>query len=176
MPDQLKDKFINEYGINKNDAEVILSEKEVADLYNECLNLYFQPKKVANWITTEIFARIKGGAKLDISKDNLVWIMKAVDEGKIQRNSAKDLLSFVWGTNLNAEEEAKKQGILADLSDDFVIEILDKVIKEKSQVVEQFKREQDPKILNFLVGQVMKETRGKASAGYVMEKLKEKIQ
>ena len=99
----------------------------------------------------------------------------AVDERKIQRNSAKDLLSFVWGTSLNAEDEAKKQGILADLSDDFVMEILDKVLTEKAQVVEQYKREQDPKILNFLVGQVMKETRGKASAQLVMEKLKEKI-
>lgn len=175
LPSQLREKFINEYGLSEYDTDVILAEKEVTDLFNECLKLYFKPKTVANWITTEILARIKGGAKLDISKENLVWIMMAVDERKIQRNSAKDLLSFVWGTSLNAEDEAKKQGTLADLSDDFVMEILDKVLTEKSQVVEQFKREQDPKILNFLVGQVMKETRGKASAQDVMEKLKEKI-
>ena len=175
LPSQLREKFINEYGLSEYDTDVILAEKEVTDLFNECLKLYFKPKTVANWITTEILARIKGGAKLDISKENLVWIIMAVDERKIQRNSAKDLLSFVWGTSLNAEDEAKKQGILADLSDDFVMEILDKVLTEKAQVVEQYKREQDPKILNFLVGQVMKETRGKASAQLVMEKLKEKI-
>ncbi len=176
MPGELKEKYVNEYNLSENDADIILAEKEITDLYNECVKLYFQPKTVANWFITEILARIKGGAKLDISKENIVWLIKAVDERKIQRNSAKDLLSFVWGTNLSAEEEAKKQGLLADLSDDFVVEVLNKVLEEKAQVVEQYKREQDPKILNFLVGQVMKETRGKASAQLVMEKLKEKIE
>ena len=73
------------------------------------------------------------------------------------------------------QEEAKKQGIMADLSSDFVFEILDRVLAEKADVVAQYKAEQDPKILNFLVGQVMRETHGKASAADVMEKLKEKI-
>ena len=176
LPDELKQKFVGEYGLSDYDAEVILAEKPVADLYVQCLNEYFQPKTTANWFTTEILARIKGGAKLDISKDNLVWIIKSVDEKKIQRNSAKDLLSYVWGTNLNAQEEAKKQGILADLSDDFIMEVLNKVLADKAQVVEQFKREQDPKILNFLVGQVMRETHGKANAQDVLEKIKQKIQ
>ena len=65
--------------------------------------------------------------------------------------------------------------MMADLSSDFVFEILDKVVAAHMAVVEQFKAEQDPKILNFLVGQVMKETKGKANAQEVMEKLKEKI-
>ena len=85
------------------------------------------------------------------------------------------MLSYIWGTGLNAEAEAKKQGIMADMSSDAVFEILDKVLQEKASVVDQFKQEQDPKILNYLVGQVMKETRGKANAQEVMEKLKERL-
>ena len=122
-----------------------------------------------------MLARVKGGAGLGISKENLVWLIKAVDEKKIQRLSAKEFLADIWGTDVNAESEAKARGIMADLSSDFVFEILDKVLKEKSSVVEQFKREKDEKILNFLVGQVMKETRGKANAQEVKEKLKEKL-
>ena len=113
--------------------------------------------------------------EIKISAENLAWIIKSVDERKIQRLSAKELLSSIWGTDLVAEEEAKKRGIMADLSDDVVFGVLDRVLQEKADVVEQYKREQDPKILNFLVGQVMKETRGKANAQEVMEKLKEKI-
>ena len=64
---------------------------------------------------------------------------------------------------------------MADLSSDFVFEILDRVLADKADVVAQYKAEQDPKILNFLVGQVMRETRGKASAADVMEKLREKL-
>lgn len=176
LPDQIKKKYLEEYGLNEYDTDVILADKEVADLYRDCLEMYFQPKTVANWFTTEILARTKGGSKVQIDKDNLVWIIKAVDEKKIQRNSGKDLLSTIWGTNLNAEEQAKKMGIMADLSTDIVFEVLDKVLVEKANVVEQYKQEKDPKILNFLVGQVMKETRGKANAQEVMEKLKEKIE
>ena len=175
LPNEMKKKYLEEYGLNEYDTDVILADKEVSDLYAECLEIYFQPKSVANWFTTEILARIKGGNKLEITKENLTWIIKAVDERKIQRNSGKDLLSYVWGTSLVAEDEAKKQGIMADLSSDIVFEVLDKVLKEKADVVEQYKAEQDPKILNFLVGQVMKETRGKANAQEVMEKLREKI-
>lgn len=175
LPDQMKQKYMEEYGLNEYDTDVILANKEVSDLYKDCLEMYFQPKTIANWFTTEILARIKGGNNLEISKENLVWIIKAVDEKKVQRNSAKDLLTHVWGTNLVAEEEAKKQGIMADLSSDIVFEVLDKILTEKADVVAQYKTEQDPKILNFLVGQVMRETRGKANAQEVMEKLKEKI-
>ena len=64
---------------------------------------------------------------------------------------------------------------MADLSSDFVFSILDKVLQEKNAVVEQYKNERDEKILNFLVGQVMKETKGKANAQEVKEKLKEKL-
>ena len=175
LPQQLKKKYLEEYGLSEYDSDVILADKKIADFYGDCLGLYFQPKSVANWIITEILARTKAENKLEISKENLTYIIKAVDEKKIQRNSAKDLLSIVWGTNLNAEDEAKKRGMMADLSSDLVFKLLDKVMAINADVIEQYKREQDPKILNFLVGQVMKETKGKANAQEVMERLREKI-
>ncbi len=175
-PDQIKDKYMTEYALSEYDADVILADKDVADLFEECLDIYHQPKSVANWFTTEILARIKGGGMIEVSKENLCWIIKSVDDKKLQRVPAKELLSDIWGTELIAEDEAKKRGIMSDLSDDVVFGILDKVIAEKADVVEQYRKEQDPKILNFLVGQVMKETRGKASAQDVMQRLKEKLQ
>ena len=175
LPDDMKKLYTEEYGVSEYDSDVILADKEIADYYSECLKLYFQPKSIANWFTTEILARTKGGNKVQVSKENLTWIVKAVDERKIQRNAGKTLLSDIWGTELNAEEEAKKQGIMADLSSDFVFEVINKILAEKADVVAQYKNEQDPKILNFLVGQVMKETKGKANAQEVMEKIKEKL-
>lgn len=175
LPEQIKNKYMQEYGLSEYDTDVLLADKSIADFYEECITVYPQPKSVANWFTTEILARIKGGAGLGIDKKNLVWLIKAVDEKKIQRLTAKEFLADIWGKDYDAEAEAKKRGIMADLSSDFVFNILDKVMTEKQAVVEQFKREKDEKILNFLVGQVMKETRGKANAQEVMEKLKEKL-
>lgn len=171
LPVQLKEKFMSEYGLSEYDSDVLLADKEVCDFFIACLEDYFKPKTVANWVITEVLARQKLEGKILVSKENLVWIIKAVDDKKVQRLAAKDLLSDVWGTTLSAEEQARKKDILADLSTDFVLEVIEKVVKEKSGVVEQFKREKDPKILNFLVGQVMKETRGKANAQAVLQKL-----
>ena len=175
LPDEIKEKYITQYGLSEYDTDVILADKKIADFYEECLAFYPKPKSVANWFTTEILARIKGGAGLGISKENLVWIIRAVDDKKIQRLTAKEFLADIWGKNVDAEAEAKKRGIMADLSSDFVFSILDKVLQEKNAVVEQYKNERDEKILNFLVGQVMKETKGKANAQEVKEKLKEKL-
>lgn len=175
LPDEIKEKYISQYGLSEYDTDVILADKKIADFYEECLAIYHKPKSVANWFTTEILARIKGGAGLGISKENLTWIIQAVDEKKIQRLTAKEFLANIWGKDINAESEAKKRGIMADLSLDFVLNILEKVLQEKSSVVMQYKSERDEKILNFLVGQVMKETKGKANAQEVKEKLKEKL-
>lgn len=175
LPNEIKKKYMEEFELKEYDIDVILADKEIYDFFAECLKIYNQPKSVANWITTEIMARIKVEGKILIDAKNLVWIIKNVDDKKLQRNLAKDLLTFVWGKDLDAEEVAKKQGMLSNLDSNFVFEILDRVIKEKADVIEQYKQEQDPKILNFLVGQVMKETKGKANAQEVMEKLKEKI-
>lgn len=175
LPDELKKKYMEEYNLSEYDTNVILQDKAVAEFYEECIAKYPQPKTVANWITTEVLARIKDGGEIQVSVDNLVWIIKAVDERKVQRLSAKDLLTGIWGTDLNAEAESKNRGIMADLSSDFVNEVVDKILSEKQDVVSQYISEQDPKILNFLVGQVMRETKGKANAADVMDKIKEKI-
>ena len=68
---------------------------------------------------------------------------------------------------------AKKKNIMIDINDQALDGIIQEVLKVHIAVVEQFKTENDPKILNFLVGQVMKTTRGKANASVVMEKIKE---
>jgi len=147
----------------------------VSDFFNECVAEYNAPKTVCNWITTEIMARIKtelGAGPILISKKNLVWIMKNVDDKKINRLVSKDLLSGIWGTDLDAESEAKRLNMIIDIDTSALDGIVSTVIANNAGVVEQFKQTGDAKILNFLVGQVMKETRGKANAGDVMAKIK----
>lgn len=175
LPQELKNRYTKEYGLSDYDADVILQDKEISDFYLSCIDEYNQPKTIANWFLTEILARVKGGSGLQISKDNLLWIIKAVDQKKIQRDAGKKLLSDIWGTDLVAEEEAKRQDIMSDMSDDAVVTAVKQILAEKVQVVEQYLREQDDKILNFLVGQVMKLTRGKANALEVMRIIKEEI-
>lgn len=175
LPDELKERYVKELNLTEYDADVILAEKEIADFFNECLTLFNKPKLLANWISTEILSKTKNREHIKVSAKNFVWIVKAVDDGKLQRNAAKDLLSSIWGTNLDAEAEAKAKGIMSDLSSDYVKGVVEKILSEKQDVVSQYRQTKDGKILNFLVGQVMKETRGKANAQEVMRELKEKL-
>jgi len=175
LPQQLKEKYMNEFALSEYDADVLLQFKHVSDFFNECVAEYNAPKTVCNWITTEIMARIKtelGAGPILISKKNLVWIMKNVDDKKINRLVSKDLLSGIWGTDLDAESEAKRLNMIIDIDTSALDGIVSTVIANNAGVVEQFKQTGDAKILNFLVGQVMKETRGKANAGDVMAKIK----
>lgn len=175
LPQQLKEKYMNEFSLSEYDADVLLQFKHVSDFFNDCVAEYNAPKTVCNWITTEIMARIKtefGAGPILVSKKNLVWIMKNVDDKKINRLVSKDLLSGIWGTDLDAESEAKRLNMIIDIDTGALDGIVSTVIANNAGVVEQFKQTGDAKILNFLVGQVMKETRGKANAGDVMAKIK----
>jgi len=175
LPQELKEKYLTEFALSEYDADVLLQFKHVSDFFNDCVKDYNAPKTVCNWITTEIMARIKtefGAGPILVSKKNLVWIMKNVDDKKINRLAAKDLLSNIWGTELDAESEAKRQNLIIDIDTSALDGIVAKVIENNQNVVDQFKQTGDAKVLNFLVGQVMKETRGKANAGDVMEKIK----
>lgn len=176
LPAELKKIYTEEYGLSEYDADVLLQFKHVCDYYNECIELYRQPKTVCNWITTEIMARIKtetGAGPILIDKADLVWLMKNVDDKKINRLSAKDVLSKIWGTDLHAEQEAKRLNLIIDIDNNALDNIVKNVVNNNPVVVQQYLTENDPKILNYLVGQVMKETRGKANAGDVMSKIKE---
>lgn len=178
LPDELKRIYMEEFGLNEYDSDVLLQFKHVSDFFLKCVELYNKPKTVCNWITTEIMGKIKtefGASEILISAENLCWLMKNVDDKKVNRLNAKEVLSLIWNTEKSAEEETKRLNYIIEINGDLVNDLLDMIFEKHAQVVEQYKAEQDPKILNFLVGQVMREAKGKANAGEVMEKIKERL-
>lgn len=178
LPSELKNIYMNDYNLSEYNADVLLQFKEVNDFFLKCIEIYNNPKTVANWIITDIMAKIKtefGASPILISPENLCYLMKNVDDKKLNRINAKEIMLSIWNTDKNAENEAKRLNLIIDMSDDLVDSLVDKIFTNFSSVVEQYKSEQDPKILNFLVGQVMKEAKGKANAAEVMEKIKTKI-
>ena len=178
LPSEFKNIYMNEYNLSEYDSDVLLQFKHVNDFFIKCVEIYSNYKTVANWITTDIMAKIKtefGASPILISPENLCYLMKNVDDKKINRLNAKEILNLIWDTEKSAEEETKRLNYIIDMSDDLVDGLVDKIFANFANVVEQYKAEQDPKILNYLVGQVMREAKGKANAGEVMEKIKNKI-
>lgn len=178
LPSELKNIYMNEYKLSEYDTDVLLQFKHVNDFFLECVKIYNNPKTICNWITTDIMAKIKteyGASPILISPQDMCYLMKNVDDKKINRINAKEIMCLVWDTDKSAEEETKRLNYIIDMSDDLLDGLVDLIFTNFANVVEQYKKELDPKILNYLVGQVMREAKGKANAGEVMEKIKRKM-
>lgn len=178
LPSQLKAKYMDEYKLNEYETDVLLQFKHVSDYFNECLTLYNNPKTICNWLLTDILAEIKtetGAGPILIKAKDLVWLMKATDERKINKVNAKDVIKNIWGTDISAESEAKRLNLIIDIDDNALDGIVKEVLQLNESVVLQIKKTNDLRKVDYLVGQVMKTTRGKANAADVMAKIKEEL-
>jgi aspartyl-tRNA(Asn)/glutamyl-tRNA(Gln) amidotransferase subunit B len=172
LPDELKEKFIKEYGLPEYDASVLTSVKSYATYFEETVNLVNSPKKVSNWIMSELLRVVndKGCDIFDagITPEYLAEIVKLIDDGKISGKIAKDVFEEVIETGKNPSVIIEEKG-LVQISDDSKLEsIICKIIENSPKEAERF-RNGEQKLMGFFVGQVMKETKGKANPKLVNE-------
>lgn len=173
MPDKLKEKYVSEFGLTDYDAEIITKEKFLINFFEGTIKLHSNPKNVANWLITEILSKIKDEDQpnIKISPENLAKILNFIAEGKITRTVAKEIFAKVWEKDEDIDALVKTMG--GGISDDELENLILKIISSNPKAVEDFKASPTPeKQLKWFVGQVMKETRGKANAVKAEEKIK----
>lgn len=172
-------KYTEEYELSDYDTKLLISEKFISDYFDNCLKIYNAPKQVANWIATDLLKLLKDQnySTLDeiISVDDLCTIIKLVDEKKITRNISKELFEKVITTKKHALDIANSENMIETISEGTIYSIVDNVLAEKPELKSQYENEPD-KITNFIVGQVMKQTRGKADATLVKEYVAKQMQ
>jgi len=172
-------RFMEEYGISQVDAEVLTDSLEFAEFYDTCARRSGDPKAVANWLTGEFLRLVnaKGVSVADakITPDGLCELLTLIDKGTIHRNIAKTVFGEMFETGKSASEIVKEKG-LEQVTDTGEIEAaVDKIIAANPKEVERFKGGEE-KLISFFVGQVMRETKGKANPGVVNELLKKKLE
>ncbi len=177
LPRERKEKYINEYGLSEYDANVIVREKAYADYFEECVNLRMNPKTAANWLTVQIIAYIN---KYEIELKDfyltpalLNQIIKELAAGTISSKQAKE----IFFKSLEEEKEPKNYITKdnAQISSKEVLEdIINKIISNNEQQVNEYKNGKT-NLFDYFVGQVMKETRGKANPTIVKDILKQKL-
>lgn len=173
MPDKLKEKYVSEFGLTDYDAEIITKEKILINFFEETIKLHSNPKNVANWLITEILSKIKDEDQpnIKISPQNLAKILNFIAEGKITRTVAKEIFAKVWEKDEDIDALVKTMG--GGISDDELENLILRIISSNPKAVEDFKASPTPeKQLKWFVGQVMKETRGKANAVKAEERIK----
>ncbi len=176
LPDAKKARFIAEYGVTPYDAMVLTLEKASADFY-EAVAKGRDAKIAANWVINELFGRLnKEGKSIEespVSAAQLGGIVDLIVDGTISGKIAKDLFEIVWTEGGDPKELVEKRG-LKQVTDTGAIEAaVDAVIAANPDKVEQIKAK--PTMAGWFVGQVMKQTGGKANPQAVNEILKAKL-
>ena len=176
LPDNKKERFQKEYSLSAYDSNLLVSEIEIAEFF-EAVAKGRDPKIAANWITGEYFAAMN---KLDfsivdspVSIDNLSKLIKLIEENIISTRIAKDVFEIMLENNQDPEEIVEREG-LKQVSDSEELEkIIDNIILNNPDQVEAVKLK--PKLIGWFVGQVMKETNGKANPKLVNDLLNDKL-
>jgi len=173
--DNKVERFVRDYSIPPYDAQVLCTEKEMADYFEEVVGRDAPPKQASNWIMTELMRELKETRRditdSPISPANFAELINLIEAGTISGKIAKTVFSEMAKTGKSAGAIVKDQG-LTQISDPAQIEeVIRRVVAAFPKEAADFKGGKE-KLLTFFVGQVMKETKGKANPQLVNDLLK----
>ena len=178
LANQRKEKYVTEYGLSEYDAGVIVKERDYAEYFEKCISLGIEVKTAANWLTTQILGYInKEEINLKdfyLTPNLLKQIIDEINKGTLSSKLAKE----VFYKALEEKKEPKNfiSGENAQISDKEELEsLINQILKENESQVNDY-RKGKTNLFDFFVGQVMKNTRGKANPVLTKEILKEKLE
>lgn len=175
LPESKRRRFISEYGLPEYDADLISSSRKMAEFFEATVALFPDAKMVSNWLMGE-FSRLLNvsGKELDqaaVTPELLAKLLQMLAKGTISGTVAKSVFEEVFATGKDPEAIVQEKG-LAQISDTAELErIVQAIIAANPGSVTDFRNGKD-KALGFLVGQVMKETKGRANPQLVNELLR----
>ena len=180
LPEARKARFVKEYGIPDYDASVLTSSKALANYYEECVGLYGgDPKAASNWVMVELLGYLnKDGREIPespISPKQLAELLNLMDQGVISGRIAKQVFEEMYRTGKAASEIVKEQGLIQISDEAALAQVVEQVLEQNPGPVADFKAGKE-KSFTFLVGQVMKATKGKANPKLVNDLLRKKLQ
>jgi aspartyl-tRNA(Asn)/glutamyl-tRNA(Gln) amidotransferase subunit B len=178
LPDDKKARFMKDYGLPEQDAVVLTGSKELATYYESCVGRFPQPKKVSNWIMVELLRELnKDEREIDqcpVTPEDLAHLLKLIDDGIISGKIAKIVFEEMYATGKTPEVIVEEKGLKQVTDEGEIAEAIDTVLAAHPSQVEDYRRGKE-KLLGFFVGQVMKQTRGKANPELVNNILREKL-
>lgn len=178
LPDQRKERFMDQYALPAYDADVLTASRELADYFEACLEQVNNAKLVSNWVMGNLLGLLNAEGKTieqsPLTPDQMAELLKLVDEAVISGKIAKSVFDEMVASGKPAKAIVEEKG-LVQVTDASAIETaVDAVIERCPDEVAAYKGGKK-KLLGFFVGQVMKETRGKANPQMVNELLNKKL-
>ena len=178
LPDKKKERFIRDYKIPEYDAEILTSTKAMANYFEECIRLFPEPKTVSNWMMGELLRELKRDDRevdqCPVTSKHLAEMLHMVKDGTISGKIAKEVFETMYRTGAQPAKIVYERGWIQIHDSGEIASAIEKVLQANLKLVEDYRNGKE-KVFDFLVGEVMKATKGKANPKMVNELLRKKL-
>jgi len=178
LPAGRAERFEKEYGLTEYDALVLVQDKKLADYYESCVSQKVSPKLASNWIQSELLAVLNenkiGIEHSPVSAEAMAGLIRLIEDQTISGKIAKEVFPRMWETRQSADQIVKEKGLVQVTDTQLIEKIALRVIQANPKSAEDY-RAGKKQALGFLVGQIMKETQGKANPKLANQILIEKL-
>ena len=172
-------RYISEFGLPEYDADILTGTKKLADIFEATTEICHNPKKVSNWLMGETMRLLKDremdADKITFSPKYLAALIEMTEKGEINSSVAKEVFEHVFDENVDPMVYVEEHGLKMDNDSDAIKGIVETVVANNPQSVADYKAGKK-KAVGFLVGQVMKETKGKANPQVINQMLTEVLE
>ena len=178
LPDARRERFMNEYKLSERETDILISSKKLADYYEACVNTCNDAKTVCNWVLNDLMTLLNSSKQtLDeckITPTHLAGMLELINKGVISGKIARTVFEEMFNTGKIADVVVKEKGLVQIADEGELVKIVEQVIAENPGTAQDY-RDGKQKSIGFLVGQVMKATKGKANPQLVNKLLVEKL-
>ena len=179
LPEEKEMRYIQEVGLEESEAKIISSSKAMANMFEEASSKTDDAKLIAKWLVGDVSALLnKDNIEIDesnLSSENFGKLIERISDNTISGKIAKSVLEEIWENGSDVDQIIETKGLVQIQDESLLEEIAKKVIDANPDQVAAYKNGKD-KLFGFFVGQVMKETQGKANPKSVNKILKELLQ
>lgn len=178
LPEQRVARYVEEYSINKKDADIIVGDKKICDFFDEAIAAYNNPKAVANYIIGELMRRINLGEadmeNLKFGGAEFAQLVEFMQTDKVSQANAKTILREMIENGGDPKSIADAQDLWIKEDNDLLAKVVDEIIANNPKPVEQYKNG-DQKVFGFFMGQANKALKGAASPKAIQEYIRKKL-
>jgi aspartyl-tRNA(Asn)/glutamyl-tRNA(Gln) amidotransferase subunit B len=164
LPDQKRQRFIDEFNLPEYDAVILTESKELADYFEAAVEVCPQPKKVSNWMMTELLRELKG-AEIDqcqVMPAQLGSLLNMVEEGTISGKIAKTVFTDMLQSGKDPEQIVRDKNLVQVSDESELLALVREIIEQNPTQADEF-RGGKTKVMGFFIGQLMQKTKGKAN-------------
>jgi len=178
LPDAKSKRYLGEYKLSDYDTSILLANKYLSNYYDEAMKTAKNPKSLCNLLTSELLGLLAKGEKQiedsPVSAKNLGELSNIIDDKEISSKQGKEVLEEMFNTSKDPKTIISEKGIKQVTNTDEILKIVNEVLDENEQSIIDYKNGKD-RALGFLVGQVMKKSKGQANPKMASDLLTEEL-